>query len=381
MQTDIIIYLGADHAGFEMKEQTREFLKSRGYRVEDCGNMEFDATDDYPDFGVLVGRGVSRSGKNGAGIVFCGSGVGMCVTVNKIAGVRAASAFSAGNVQRSKQDDDTNVLCIAARMFSFEQVRDMVEKWLEAKFRSDDRYKRRIEKVRRIELAEAVRTLKKHSSLSAVIPAVLEPGADAAMEKLHLLEGVATNAQVDIMDGKFVKGKSCSLEDLNIQGLALFVEAHLMVENPEEYVEACQKAGVAKVIFHYEAAGDAARAKDIIKKIYEAGMAASVAINPETDISVLKPLAGDIESVLVLGVHPGASGQTLLEGTLGRVKELRAALPRRVSIGVDGGVAQQNVGALRQAGADTIAASSSIFGAGDPIAAYNRLSEIAFGTA
>jgi ribulose-phosphate 3-epimerase len=354
-----VIYLGADHAGFEMKEALRSFLHDHGYEVMDCGNTKFEAQDDYPDFGFAVGRSVAGD-PGSRGIVFCGSGVGMCLSANKVAGVRAACTLGEGHAQSGKRDDDTNILCIASRSVSLEEVERIVLAWLETEFVEEERFVRRVQKVNRYERSEAIRTIKNFSQIK-VIPAILEEEISAVYKKLALVEGTTDWVQIDVMDGKFVPGKSFDISALDTARYPFFYEAHLMTSDPLAYVERCARVGIDRVIFHWEAVKGVQEARELCTAIVQKGMSAGVAINPETDIQEIRDVVGYVDEVLILGVHPGKSGQEMLPGTIERIQSVRAICPARVAIGVDGGVTKDNRRACLSAGATRVVSGSMIF--------------------
>lgn len=139
------IYIGADHRGYKLKELIRKYLVRKGYRVVDVGNHEYDINDDYPHFGRKVARGVAEAPENDRGIVLCGSGVGMNVVVNKMKGVRAFIPLSAEHAAAARHDDDANVIALSADFMRFDDLKAVLDAWLETPFSGEDRHKRRIE--------------------------------------------------------------------------------------------------------------------------------------------------------------------------------------------------------------------------------------------
>lgn len=365
------IYLGADHAGFEMKEAVKEFLHGEGYEVKDCGNTKFDAGDDYPDFGFAVGRAV-MSDAGSCGIVFCGSGVGMCLSANKVAGVRAACALGEGHAQSGKRDNDANVLCLASRSISFEEAKRIILVWLEVEFVEEERFMRRIGKIQRYERSEAIRTVKDFPKIK-IIPAILEERLDRVYKKLALVEGVTDWVQVDIMDGKFVSEQSFDITLLETRKHPFFYEAHLMVADPLSYVEICARVGMNRVVFHWEAVRDTKKAQALCEAIAGKGMSVGVAIHPETESKEITDIVAYVDEVLVLGVHPGKSGQKMLSETRNRIIEARERFPQRVSIGVDGGITEENALECIEAGANRIVVGSALFGNKDPVSVLQKM--------
>jgi ribose 5-phosphate isomerase B len=143
-----VIALGADHAGFTLKQDLKAWLIERGHRVIDFGTHSTDSVD-YPDYAALVGRSV-QEGDAGHGVLVCGSGIGMAIAANKVAGVRAAVAGDAGTARLSRQHNDANVLALGARSTSTPQAVTIVEAWLETSFEGG-RHARRVEKLARLD--------------------------------------------------------------------------------------------------------------------------------------------------------------------------------------------------------------------------------------
>ena len=140
----MIISVGADHAGFSVKEKIREYLESKGYTILDKGAYSEDSVD-YPEFGHAVGNSV-QSGESTKGIVVCGSGIGISMAANKVVGIRAALCTSAEHAQMSRLHNDSNVLSIGARMTDYDVITDIVDTWLSTDFEGG-RHSRRVNKI------------------------------------------------------------------------------------------------------------------------------------------------------------------------------------------------------------------------------------------
>ena len=139
-----MIAIGADHAGFEMKEKIKALLKSMGLDVQDFGTNSAESTD-YPDYAHNVADAVS-SGKAERGILVCGTGIGMSIVANKHSGVRAASVESVEATKLARQHNDANVLTLGARLTPWERAQEMVETFLNTSFEGG-RHQRRVEKI------------------------------------------------------------------------------------------------------------------------------------------------------------------------------------------------------------------------------------------
>jgi ribose 5-phosphate isomerase B len=141
--------IGSDHAGFELKQQLIKFLKDEGHEVSDLGTHSTEPCD-YPDFAEKVGLAVVK-GDAELGIVVCGSGVGATVAANKIPGVRAGLCHDTFSAHQGREDDDTNVMCLGARVIGINLAQEVLKSWLNTRFSGIDRHVRRVNKIKAIE--------------------------------------------------------------------------------------------------------------------------------------------------------------------------------------------------------------------------------------
>ncbi len=142
------IYLGTDHAGFELKEKVKQFLIEKGHEVKDFGAFSFDADDDYPDFIRPVAEAVAQDAES-RGIVFGGSGQGEAMVANRVSGVRATVyyGFSEDIIRLSREHNSANILSLGARFVIAEEALRIIELWLSLPFSEEERHKRRINKI------------------------------------------------------------------------------------------------------------------------------------------------------------------------------------------------------------------------------------------
>ncbi|MHB9019561.1 MAG: RpiB/LacA/LacB family sugar-phosphate isomerase [Minisyncoccota bacterium] len=145
----MVIYIGADHRGFNHKEAIKKYLAGLGYTISDMGNEKYDELDDYPDFAEKVAKKVSIEG--GVGVLICGSGAGVDIVANKFSGVRSALVSNSEQAIDAKTDDDVNVLSLAADYTSIEDSKKIISLWIGAKFSGEERFKRRLKKITEIE--------------------------------------------------------------------------------------------------------------------------------------------------------------------------------------------------------------------------------------
>lgn len=142
-----MLYLGADHRGFQLKEEIKKFLAERKYQFEDKGNFVYDPNDDYTDFAKLVAEKVSEKTEENKGVLVCGSGVGVDIVANKFHGVRSALADDVATAKQAREHDNTNVLSLPADEVDFELAKKIITVWLETPFSKGEKYKRRISKI------------------------------------------------------------------------------------------------------------------------------------------------------------------------------------------------------------------------------------------
>lgn len=146
-----MIYLGADHRGYYLKETIKKFFQKKEIKFEDLGNFSYNKNDDYPEFAQRVAAKVSQNSKKDKGILICGFGIGMAITANKFKNVRAAFCLSPQMAEISRQHNKANILCLSAEMTHPQIVFKIIDKWLKAKFTAQQRHQRRLKKIQEIE--------------------------------------------------------------------------------------------------------------------------------------------------------------------------------------------------------------------------------------
>jgi len=139
------IAIGSDHAGYKLKEEIKTFLKRKKIAVRDFGTTSEESCD-YPDFAYPAAKAVA-AGKFDRGILICGSGVGMTIVANKVAGIRAVNAYDIEIAKQSRLHGDCNVLCLAGRKMKREKALKIVDVWLKTPFSNEERHLRRLRKI------------------------------------------------------------------------------------------------------------------------------------------------------------------------------------------------------------------------------------------
>ena len=199
-----------------------------------------------------------------------------------------------------------------------------------------------------------------------IAPSLLAADFTALRDELASIEaGGADWVHVDVMDGRFVPNITIGpfIVEAVRRATSLPLDVHLMIEQPERYIESFVKSGATTVGVHAEACPHLHRT---IAQIREAGARASVTINPGTPASAVEPVLGDVDQVLVMTVNPGFGGQRFIPGTLAKVEALRGWIRNRklaVALEVDGGITEDTIASAARAGANAFVAGTAIFGA------------------
>ena len=143
------VYLGADHAGFKLKEDIKSWLDRKNILYQDLGALSFNPHDDYPDYAVAVAKKVAK--EKTFGLLFCGSAQGVCIAANKIKGIRAAVPFSLKEAKLSREHTNANILCLSGWYTPLSQAVKMVNLFLATSFSTATRHRRRVQKIKRLE--------------------------------------------------------------------------------------------------------------------------------------------------------------------------------------------------------------------------------------
>jgi ribulose-phosphate 3-epimerase len=213
-----------------------------------------------------------------------------------------------------------------------------------------------------------------------IAPSILAANFARLGEEIHMVEEAGAEViHVDVMDGHFVPNISIGIpvvESLR-KATRLQLDVHLMIQNPEEYIEEFIRAGADRVLVHEEATVHLDRALSMIR---EHGAQAGAVINPATPVAMLADVLDKVDTVLVMSVNPGFGGQKFIPRAFEKIRQLnqwRARYNGDFRIAVDGGVEVENIGELAQAGANTFVAGTSIFHTPDPAAATRQMRKLA----
>lgn len=216
-------------------------------------------------------------------------------------------------------------------------------------------------------------------SLPTLAPSILAADFSKLGENIQdCLKGGANWIHCDIMDGNFVPNISFGPGVVNFvrkTAPEAFIDVHLMIEKPDDFVEKFVEAGADNISVHYETCRHLHRSIQNIKKY---GIMAGVVINPATPVENLKPILGEVDLVLVMSVNPGFGGQSFIENSynrLNKLAEIREEYGHSFLIQVDGGVNLKNIAKVANSGADVLVSGNTVFSAQDITARVEELQE------
>ena len=201
-----------------------------------------------------------------------------------------------------------------------------------------------------------------------IAPSILSADFSKLDEEIKAVKKAGADwIHIDVMDGHFVPKITIGPAVISkIRKISdIFFDVHLMIENPDKYVEQFAKAGADLITIHAEVCTDI---KSSIKKIRECSCKVGISINPETSLDTIKEIIGDVDLVLIMSVHPGFGGQSFIKDVLPKIKKTRNIidkLNKKIYLEVDGGINKENAKTVKEHGADVLVAGNFIFTSDD----------------
>jgi ribulose-phosphate 3-epimerase len=346
----LVYYLGADHGGYHLKEQLKDWLRESGVPFHDEGNDRLEPEDDYPFYALAVAKALAmarRRGEPAFGILVCRSAAGMVIVANKIAGIRAVAALDVETAHLARAKNDANLLVLASDFVSADSNRRILAAWLQTEFCGEERHLRRVEEIERLERA-----------VVDVIPGLLEEDLTAIDTKLKLVEPFVPWVQIDLADGDLVPNRSFT----DLAALAQLhsptnLELHMMVRHPLKFLAPGLEGGVKRFLAQVEGEEIGTFLQECRRCNVEVGLA----LGMRSPVEMVKPWLDQVDEILVMSVQEGFSGQNFQRDALGKILELRREYPT-LPIAVDGGINPQTAALAAMAGAQRLVATSALFG-------------------
>ncbi len=348
------IIIGSDHAGYALKEQVKKWLIQHDWKVADLSSASLQPDDDYPAIALRVAKAVAKQ-SGSRGILLCGNAQGVCIVANKVKGIRAAVGYSLYGAETSRQDDDSNILCLAGRVLTAAQAQDILRVWLATGFSQAVRHVRRLKEITSLE--------KNQNITREIIPSLLVKNISQFKKRLAQVERYFPLAQLDVADNTLVPNETFSdWKQIRRIKTDIVYDLHLMIQQPDQYLKQITSFNkIYRVFFHLESDVDATK---LIRWLRKQKVQVGIALNTTTPIKKIKPLLPLIDAVLLMAIKPGFNGATFKPVVISRIKELRS-IYKQGSIVIDGGIRPETVGKVFKAGADAVVVGSYLHQAKD----------------
>lgn len=357
-----MIYLGADHGGYELKEQARQWLDDWGYEYQDLGAFELDPNDDYPDYAIPVAESVAQDEtEQSIGVLLCRSAGGVTIAANKVAGARAVAVRSEDEARHAREHNNANIIALSGDWLSPDEAQQVLQNFLETEFTGAERHQRRLTDIAKYEEGEA--------------PGLLYPGilvgtaaqAQQELDEIREIPGVEV-FQIDVIDGIFADNATITPSDLQeINFHKERIDLHLMVEEPLDYVYECDSLSVELPIRAVIAQVERMSFQEpFLDEIIKHDWLPGLSLDLYTPVEAIDEASWEkLKVVQLMGIEAGFQGQEFHSGVLYKIEEVVAEIENRgleeLEIIIDGGVKFGNLQPLLNAGADAVVVGSGLW--------------------
>ena len=373
------VFIGSDHRGFQLKQRIIAFLQTQNINVVDAGCNGQDDKDDYNDFAHRAVHSYFRENdpKN-FGILICGTGHGMCMQANRFKGIRAVRCLDAQDAQVARTHNDANFLCLGADEPEIQKdYQDIIDTFLRIQPLSDEKYLRRNHKLD-IDLTP---TLKSKLPQVEILPTLLTNDPQVFRDLTERYHTFTDKIHFDFIDGS-LPGTTPHISMRSLATLNNYIyNIHVMSNHPEDYFDDIISLNPELVIFHVT--NDTPISEEAYIKLQNLvtmikanrQIKVGLAVEPATNIHVIKDLIKNIDHVMLFSGHLGHYGGEADLNLLERIPTLKNINPF-LTIGWDGGVNASNIATIAQRGVNTINVGSAISRAPDSTQAYHSLIQI-----
>jgi len=372
------IPIAGDHKAFELKSALIHYLIELGFEPLDLGTYSSERVD-YPVYAISVADKVSR-GEYKRGIVMCNTGIGVSIVANKFPGIRSGVVKDAEIAEFTRKHNKLNILAIGAGYTSLEEAKKIVKAWLSTE-PEGGRHQVRIDQITAIEknnsilepskkiqiFSSASKKKDKHDDVKVSASLMCANQLNILKDVKELIEAGVDSFHIDIIDGSFTENVSMNVDHVSAlkKYTKLPIDVHLMVKNPESYIDRLAKAGADSITVHLESEGDL---KAIIKDIKSNGMKSGIALKVDTPVEDVFSLADQIDFITFMCVHIGFKGQPFIPDIIKKVEffnNYKNEHKLNVKIMVDGSIGPRTIPHLYKVGARIfLGGTSGLFKAG-----------------
>lgn len=355
------LLIGADHRGFELKNKVVELLKAQftDWEIVDSGSSEYLASDDYTEIAVRVAKKVATE-PDTLGVLLCGSGIGMAIVANKIAGIRASLVANPAEAKQERLEHNSNILVMASdKCPTPEHAVETIRNWANTKAEGG-RHLRRVNHIRWIDLQETT---------PGIIPTILEADLTEATRQFELFSSYLPIVNFDIIDGSLFGGRTISLEECLplVEKSPALISIHLMIKKPLALLEKLNNLPQVSIVYLHAEADLAG----VLER--EWSFRLGITFNSPTPVNIA--LTKKFPIVQLMTVEAGAQGREFQAEVLEKITELRNS-GYEGEIHLDGGINLETLARTIPFKPDVLNVGSVLTKSTDPRGDYKKLVDL-----